>query len=309
MLNIYPFKYLATGCTFAALALHFQRGERTIGAIVEETTKAVWDVLKGDYMKMPNHQGWKRIADRFYELWQLPNCLGAIDGKHIRIEQFPNSGSANYNYKNFHSIILLGCCDADGLFTSVECGFAGRNSDGGVFRISEFQHWLERTCDIPSPKELPLDESGIKFPYYYVADAAFPLRKNIMRPYPERNLDNRKRIFNYRLSRARKNIECTFGMMTQTFQIFMSPIRCKKYSTIISIVHCATVLHNYIRQKDGVLYSRQLFNSANTRPSNAPMRSDVVATENSSPQILRDYLSNYFLSPHAALPWQWKYCV
>ncbi|XP_017469961.1 PREDICTED: uncharacterized protein LOC108361742 [Rhagoletis zephyria] len=272
-------RYLATGCTFTAIALHFQRGERTIGVIVEETTKAVWDVLKDKYMAMPKLEGWKIIADRFYELWQLPNCLGAIDGKHIRIKKFPNSGSANYNYKNYPSVILLGCSDADGFFTSVECSFAGRSSDGGVFRISEFQHWLERTSDIPSSKELPHDEGGIKFPYYYVADAAFPIKKNIMRPYPERNLDNKKRIFNYQLSRARKTIECAFGMMTQKFQIFMTPIRCRKYSTIISVVHCATVWHNYIRKKDGILYTTHDTSGTNTQPSN--VHSDIAATENS----------------------------
>lgn len=301
---------MATGCTFAALALYFQRGERTVGLIIEETTKVIWDSLKGSYMTLPNKQEWKDIAKRFFELWQLPNCIGAIDGKHIRIQKYPNSGSANFNYKNYHSVILMGCCDADGIFTSIECGYAGRNSDGGVFRVSTFGRWLESNNTLPSSTELPHDESGNKFPYYFVADAAFPIRKNIMRPYPERNINNKKRIFIYRLSRGRKNIECTFGMMTQKFQIFLTPIRCRKYETIISIIQCACVLHNFIRKKDGISYTVRPPEYKQQNPRNIPDIGNLYyINETSSPQNLRDYLANYFLQPNVALQWQWNYCL
>ncbi|XP_071054097.1 uncharacterized protein [Onthophagus taurus] len=302
-------RYLATGCTFTALSLYFQRGERTVGSIVEQTTKAIWNVLKEPYMSLPNTEKWKQIASRFFELWQLPNCLGAIDGKHIRIQKYPNSGSTNFNYKNYHSVVLFGCCDAEGLFTTIECGYAGRNSDGGIFRVSTFGRWLENNNTLPSLTELPNDESGNKFPYYFAADNAFPLRQNIMRPYPERNINNKMRIFNYRHSRGRKTIECAFGMMTQKFQIFLTPIRVRKYETIISIIQCACVLHNFIRKKDGTLYAVPVIEKNPQNPRNFPDIENININETSSPQNLRNYLANYFLSPNVALPWQWNYCL
>ena len=97
----------------------------------------------------------------------------------------------------------MACCDADGLFTMIETGYAGRNSDGGIFRASAMKHWIT---------PLKYDENGSPFPYYFVADEAFPLSRYLMRPHAKQILDNLKRIFNYRLGRGRKTIECTFGM-------------------------------------------------------------------------------------------------
>ncbi|KAF0754086.1 protein ALP1-like [Aphis craccivora] len=76
-------------------------------------------------MQVPNRKQWKSIAQRFKTLWNLPNCIGAIDGKHVRIEKFANSGSFNFKYKPYHSTVLLACCDADGLFTMIETGYTG----------------------------------------------------------------------------------------------------------------------------------------------------------------------------------------
>ena len=127
---------MASGCTFVSLGLYFARGETTVGRIVVETTQIIWNELNALYMPKPNEDQWKRIAERFDLLWNLPNCIGAVDGKHIRIEKLPNTGSTNFNYKSYHFIILLGCCDADGLFTIIETGYTGRNSDGRIFRAS-----------------------------------------------------------------------------------------------------------------------------------------------------------------------------
>lgn len=296
---------MATGCSFVALSLYFARGESTIGAIVKDTTKIIWNVLQETYMPVPIGNQWKLIADRFETLWNLPNCIGAFDGKHIRIEKFPNTGSENFNYKHFNSIILLACCDADGAFTMVEPGYAGRNCDGGVYKVSAIKYWINHGgFEIPSPTPLPYDEIQSPFPYYFVADEAFPLARNVMRPYNGKTLDSVKRVFNYRLSRGRKTIECTFGMATEKFAVLNGPIRCRNVETVIDIVKAACILHNYVRKREGIDYTPPTVEIAE-----GPCPRQQPLTEGSSAVTVRQYLARYFISPRASLTWQWEKAI
>ncbi|XP_068085542.1 putative nuclease HARBI1 [Anabrus simplex] len=305
--------YLATGNSFRCLSFQFKRGETTIGKIVDEVCSAVWTTLQPEFMPAPSKELWENISERYLELWNMPNCIGAIDGKHVRIQCPRNSGSSFYNYKGYFSIVLLALVDADGLFIVIEAGDYGRNSDGGVLRNSALGRNLQQgTLNIPDPKRLPKDDDHCSpFPYFFVGDEAFPLQKHIMRPYPRRELTNERRIFNYRLSRARKSVECGFGMLASKFRVLGTAIACKP-DKIDNIIRAICVLHNFIRLKDGVFSEPSVTdkdeNTDNTmrvlqrlQPCNR--RATVEAVE------LRNHLCSYFMKPNVALSWQNKYAI
>ncbi|KAJ8964763.1 hypothetical protein NQ314_004654 [Rhamnusium bicolor] len=118
------------------------------------------------------------------------------------------------------------------------------NSMGGVFQNSAMGRTL-LTGELPLPQENYLPNSDTIFPFFFVADAAFPLKNHIMRPYPGRLLNDRKRVFNYRLSRARRIIENAFGILVARWRILKTtihyaPDNCEK------IVLAYIALHNFI---------------------------------------------------------------
>lgn len=67
--------------------------------------------------------------------------------------------------------------------------------------------------EIHLPATEPFD--GCPLPYVFVGDEAFPLREYLMRPYPGLQLTNdATKIYNYRLSRARRVVENAFGKLS-----------------------------------------------------------------------------------------------
>ena len=89
-----------------------------------------------------NPEEWKEVAKEFNDKWNFPNCLGAVDGKHIRITPLPESGSFFWNYKHFHSVVLMACANANYEFIWCDSGTNGRISDGGAIKNTQFHDKL-----------------------------------------------------------------------------------------------------------------------------------------------------------------------
>jgi len=178
-----------------------------------------------------------------------------IEGYYFLFQAPPNSGSTFYNYKGNHSINLMAISDSKYRFIIVDIGASGRHNDSGVFTNSGLASAFERN-GLKLPAATPLINSDKQFPFVMVADEAFPLTMYMMRPYPRaRNLNIRKKIFNYRLSRARRVIESAFGILVARWRIFRKPI-IATIRTAIRIVKATTVLHNFIINSEAQLPPR-----------------------------------------------------
>ncbi|CAB3229557.1 unnamed protein product [Arctia plantaginis] len=189
-------RYLATGVSFRSIGYSYRIGESTISKIVVKVCDALWIRLQPIVLKEPTQAEWKQIAIDFKRVCQFDHCCGAIDGKHVVIQCPPNLGSTYFNYKKTFSIVLLAVCDSQRKFIVVDIESMGRFSDIGILSESEFGEKLI-SGNIRFPEE-PLTEGGINMPYVLVEDEAFPLLKNLMRPYPKERLTASRRIFNYR---------------------------------------------------------------------------------------------------------------
>lgn len=136
----------------------------------------------------------------------------------------------------------MAVCDADYIFTLVDIGAFGSQSDGEIFKESTFGQALESgTIKLPAA----ITKYKYYVSYYFVGDEAFPLKSYILRPYPGKNLNSEKRIFNYRLSRARRTIENAFGILVSRWQILLNNI-IADVETVEKIVAATVCLHNFL---------------------------------------------------------------
>ncbi|XP_025162720.1 uncharacterized protein LOC109504126 [Harpegnathos saltator] len=117
-------RYLANGDSMKSISYGFRYN--TVCTIISEICQCIWDELKEKVFLTPTTENWRKIAKDFEVLWDYPNCIGALDGKHIDIVAPPNSRSNYYNYKGKHSINLMAINDSKCCFSIVDIGAEGR---------------------------------------------------------------------------------------------------------------------------------------------------------------------------------------
>lgn len=97
----FNFRYLGSGCKFVDLHYSFRLEISTIAEIIREVCHFIWILLKDKCLPQPTKENWLKIAKDFYLRANFQNCIGAVDGKHVRTIKPYNSGSLCYNYKHF----------------------------------------------------------------------------------------------------------------------------------------------------------------------------------------------------------------
>jgi hypothetical protein len=101
-------------------------GDFTVGLIVKETVHILWHVLQPLHMPPPTVLKFKKIADQYDSIWNVPQCLGAIDIKNVRIICPTHSGTLYFNYRPYFSVVLQGVAHASYKFTIIDVGGYGK---------------------------------------------------------------------------------------------------------------------------------------------------------------------------------------
>lgn len=214
----------------------------------------------------------------------------------------------------------MAICDANYCFSFVSVGSYGRDNDASIFNQTEFgRKFKNGEYDLPQASHVGQHH----VPYVLLADDIFPLSNWLMKPYrPCRGgvLSERERVFNYRLSRARRTIENAFGLLRARWRIFKGPIKAHPV-TVDSVVKAAVCLHNYLMQVDTSRYCPHRFiDSEDGTGAVIPgsWRSQVTADDNlqnirgraatgnhtADPKLIREKFTNVFNSDYGSLPWQ-----
>jgi hypothetical protein len=99
-----------------------------------------------------SEEEWIDIAKGYESRWNCPNCLGAADGKQVAVIPPPVAGFFVYNYKGFHSLVLMGIANVKYKFILVDFGTNGRISECDVIQNTDFYAKLKnKSLSIPNP--------------------------------------------------------------------------------------------------------------------------------------------------------------
>lgn len=254
-------------------------------------------------MKVPTKNEWYEIARNFCLKANFPHCLGAIDGKHIRVIKPKRSGSMFLNYKHYFSIVLMAVVDTNYNYIFIDVGAYGKECDSNVFKETAFwKSLVNKTLNLPTPVQL--EESNVDLPYIFVGDEAFALHENILRPFSGQQLNATKSVFNYRLTRARRYVECAFGIMANKWRILHRPLDVS-LDLAVKIVKTCCLLQNFIHKEEGM---REI-STINLGPElSALPRSPLIQYNTMTASTVRNHFAEYFMSEHGRVPWQIKYC-
>ena len=179
---------------------------------------------------------------RYFPYFQ--DCMGAIDGTHVRVRVGGNKKITYWNHHNYTSMNILAVCDFKMRFIYTRIGVPGRAHDSKILT-----HCARHDNYFPFP-------SSEK---YFLVDSGYPNRRGFLAPYrgeayhPNHFAGRRpttlRETFNKRHSSLRSVIERTFGVWKGKWSILEGRVR---YDVQMQekIVAATMALHNFIRDSN-----------------------------------------------------------
>ena len=318
-------RYMASGNTYTDLQFQFRVPHNTISMIIPEVCEALIAELQDEVMPRlgQTEEYWRDIAYQFLDRWNFPHCLGAIDGKHVRIRKPPKSGSLYFNYKRYFSTVLFAIAAADYRFIYVEVGAQGACGDAALFNFSPLKKAIVRDqLNIPKDEILPGEPAdAAKIPFFFIGDDAFAMTSYLQKPFPRnrtRPLTERERVFNYRISRARRVVEASFGILSARFQCLLRGLTQSKLTSMNAVVLACVFLHNLLIVRKPAEFQRR--RDVQRLMREVPQALDGTNTDKKSRRkkkgrypdatagvTVQQQLADYFMTPHGSVNWQLQY--
>ncbi|CAF2520751.1 unnamed protein product [Rotaria sp. Silwood2] len=227
----------------------FGIGKTTAALILHEFCHTLVNSLFHSFINFPStNEEIQETMDDFLQKYGCPMCAGSLDGTHVSVEPLLGAEVDYYNYKKYHSIIMLATVNSSLKFTYINIGAPGRCNDSSVYGRSSLARIIEN--QIYANHYMIIN--NIRIQSHLIADSAFALHATLLKPYPQRsNMPHAHSVFNYRLSRWRSTVERAFGLLKTRFRCLHKKIEFDLSHTI-TIVQAATILHNIcITDNDG----------------------------------------------------------
>ena len=152
--------------------------------------------------------------------------------------------------KIFPPVVLVAVTDTDYRFMYNDIGRYGRDCGSTIFKRSTLWTSIQTNMlELPSERPLTGTEDP-NVPHFFAGDEGFALNRNLLWSFGGSNLSVKKRVYNYRLCRTRRYVECAFGILSNKWRIFQRQLNVSPDFEVV-IVKVSVVLHNFVYDRGG----------------------------------------------------------
>lgn len=295
-------QYVCSGASANYVHSDYRVSKRSFYRFIKSVSTAIRKNLSQRAFPVLQHQDWLNNANDFMRYCCLPNCVGAMDGKHVAIRKPNNSGSTYFNYLKYFSIVLFAVCDARKRFIYVHAGSMGSMHDSYIFRYSSLGQSIQHN-QINLPADQPI--GGVPCPLFFIVDDAFSLHHRLVKAFSTNHaLSPEQRVFNAKITSARKVIEDAFGILSSRFRIFHS-VQQSTPGTTKDIVIACCIIHNLlidqnIHQHVGPRYTGIPVNWRDIPIPNIQNMVWIPAFNANRGSFIRSLLQKFYSSPETA---------
>ncbi|XP_074336754.1 uncharacterized protein LOC141673925 [Apium graveolens] len=225
--------------------LHFKRSGETVSRYFNSVLRAIIRcnhlLLKKPQPVTEDCQDERWMWFQVNKILITHNCLGALDGTHIKVRVGDKDKARFRNRKGELTTNVLAACSCDMQFTYILPGWEGSTHDNRVLRDS-----LSRKNCLKVPQG-----------YYYLCDAGYMNCDEFLTPYRAQRYHlnvwkdgaqptSAEEYFNMRHSQARNVIERCFGLLKMRWGILRN-ITWYSRKTVGRIILACALMHNFIR--------------------------------------------------------------
>ena len=244
------FRFLGYGDAKDHFDEHLEISESSLQDLCKEFNKLVIQEFGSQYLNRCPTKEERQSISRIMQRKGFPGCIASWDCKHFDWKNCPLRLAGQFQghgQGGTTTLILESIADHRRYIWYANFGDPGSLNDLNVLdKSSIVGAMLSGDLDLRSD---PYTINGTERDWnYFLVDGIYPNWAIFVNTYQDRT-DEKKNKFAMLQEAARKDIECTFGILVQKFQVLQRPLRGWYENDINDIVQSCVILHNMVQEE------------------------------------------------------------